>query len=96
MAEYILRYDDSTPPDVVDCDNCGYPAPTVQTHKSCVQRSADDEVFLCEICYCTFLSNPTMYPSLHRDDKELFGGLAWIGNKILDEIRKAKPQGGGQ
>lgn len=90
MAEYILRKDDSEPPDIVDCDNCGYPAPTAKTHRNQVAR--DDEIFLCEICYCTFLSNPTLYPSTWLEHKELFGGLAWIGNKVLDEIRKGRDQ----
>ncbi len=90
MSEYkIVRDEDD---EIIPCECCGWKGETSQFQgvQSC-GYPRDGEQPLCEICAMTFLSSPHTFPSLYSDaDRHLAGGIAWIGNKILDEIRQSR------
>lgn len=89
-VEYELRKDEDG--DILPCDNCDYGGPTVATTREdwVVKKGYEKDILLCEICYNTHLSKPTLYPHAHYDESGILGGIAWIGNKILEEIRKGR------
>jgi len=67
------------------CDNCGYPA-ELEQYQSPIETGAFDS--LCHICANTHLAKALHYPR-HVDDPQLYQAIAYIGNMIVDEIRKA-------
>lgn len=71
-----------------ECQSCGYPAEEMRTY----DVSARPARLLCELCACTLIGNITAMPSVYRTESALATSIAWIGNRILDEMRgRAKP-----
>jgi hypothetical protein len=70
-----------------ECESCGYPVEILNEVIRNEFRRDKEEVKMrvCEICYSTFITN-----SIGSKDEELFQTIGWIGNYIVDEIRKMK------
>lgn len=84
-AEYEKRIDEEGEP--VICDSCHYAAPTAIFEN----EPRGGTRHFCQICSETFLSSPSIYLSLYSPaEQKLFSGVAWVGNRILDEIRSLK------
>ena len=66
------------------CDCCGYPAP-LGWYPAAVTATGQTGVHLCSICSQTMLSKAITYPS-QCSDPALCRDVAWIANRILDEI----------
>ena len=71
-----------------ECDNCGYKTKTTKTPKSF--GSNCQEYNLCKICSSTRLSNAVLYPTSSDYGNAMLEGIAYIGNLLLEEIRKQK------
>lgn len=80
-ANYEIRR--NTSGYIRECDSCGYPAATAEAPMYHNGRHVGDW-FICEICH----SHESIYA------REQYSALArqsaWIGNRILDEIRKGQ------
>lgn len=86
--EYIKRFDSVG--DVIPCLSCGYETETGEFgDDSPKEIRGTEKIKLCEVCANTPLSSPTIYPILYSGNEgKLFRSLAWIANKLIDEIRK--------
>lgn len=69
-----------------ECENCEY---ETDLHFYRSMGGSEDGHWYCEVCSSTFLSKATEYPHQVADPL-LFKSIAWIANKILDEIRGGK------
>lgn len=68
-----------------DCDSCGYPTATTESPMYRDGRHVG-EWFICEICHShEGIIAREQYPAIARM-------AAWIGNRILDEIRKVRSE----
>lgn len=70
------------------CSACRY-ITKVSEFKWDINCEADKErppMLLCELCANTPTGNALQYP--HGKDTPTLQALCWIGNRILDEIRK--------
>jgi hypothetical protein len=71
-----------------NCESCGYPVddPLEEVVVNAYRRDKEHfERRICKICYSTFITN-----AIGSKDEELFATIGWIGNYIIDEIRKMK------
>lgn len=74
--------------EIVPCNSCGWKGETHAFGVGNRRLVSEEKEPLCEICSTTHLSSPHSYPSLYTSsDSKLFSGLAWIGNKLISEIR---------
>lgn len=77
--------------DSVLCDCCGYEA-TVVLYKGHKEVSCD--LWLCEICHETGLSNAVVWPG-QCPDSHLYRSVGWVANRILSAIEKIPRNGYG-
>ena len=67
-----------------ECNCCGY-----DTELKAVKNIIPEEesYYLCEICRSTLIGNLLFYPGGY-ENHPLLKSVAYIGNMILDEVRK--------
>ena len=68
-----------------ECECCGYKT-TLQEYQEGTPRLS---YWLCEVCANTYLAKAVAYPT-QCVDSGLYKSIAWIANRLLDEIRKGK------
>lgn len=70
-----------------ECDSCGYK--NIKLNINIDKYAHDDKkiCFMCDICYCTHAGNGYKWPEQYSDS-HLLQTVAYIGNMILEEIRK--------
>jgi len=82
--DYERRHDDDGDP--IECDCCGYFAPTREFELADPSRPGDlTEHTFCRICASTPACNVLRYPE-QCHDSDMLRTAAWIGNAILEAI----------
>jgi hypothetical protein len=77
-------------PEDRECECCQYPTECEEYSDPVAGPS-----MLCEICASTYLSKPFLFPRHYDEDTKLLSqSIGWIANKIIEEIRKARPYSG--
>lgn len=72
--------------EIKECDCCEYET-EVRSYKVTNQFGSLTEHWFCEICANTYLATAVASPEKCPDDR-LYKSVAYIGNLILDEIKK--------
>jgi len=93
-VEYIKRKMPDDPDEDMACDSCRYPA-AVSIFKDMDTEYGKRDVAFCEVCASTHIGTTFCYQSRH-DGRYVFQSMAWIANKILDEIRKGNSSNSGE
>jgi hypothetical protein len=77
--------------DSIDCESCGYPAYDVQTYTRLRPDATNGKTkHLCGLCASTHTGTGHEYPS-HYPGTEVMKVVCYVGNVILEELRKATP-----
>jgi hypothetical protein len=73
-----------------ECGSCGYEVDVrdMATYMMGAGNDSQPEC-ICKICASTFISNAVHY---NYENKELYMAIGWIGNYIIDEIRKGRQE----
>lgn len=66
------------------CDFCGYETKELETIEAPVTGNKGN---VCKICFSTSAGNALIYPNQY-DNKEVMKQISFVGNMILDEIKK--------
>lgn len=89
MSEYQPMLDDDDEPR--ECDSCSYPAPLRKFDGVDCDDNQKHDFYFCEICASTRISLAREYPSrFPTPERYILQSIGWVGNKILEEIRKLK------
>ena len=93
MADYVLRKDNG---DIIECDRCGSPAPTVETdwddlgRRDRIDPDRRPHEYMCVFCYETFFGNMLKYDH-YSDQKTLAQSICQSLNIILSRIDRKAP-----
>ena len=71
--------------DTKECWSCDYEAKKLNKTSDRIDGE-EQTIYLCDICYNTHLYNLVKYDV--QGQRSMAKSIAWIGNKILDEIKK--------
>jgi hypothetical protein len=87
------KQEEESEPD--ECYSCGYESDDLKMFENdFLQRviggEAPAERLLCKFCAATHLDTTNMTRSNDRGDVKLYKSVAWIANRLLDEIREIK------
>jgi hypothetical protein len=71
-----------------NCDCCGFRTRTKKYEKDWTREEPKPKKMdLCDLCANTYAGNTLQYP---RDNADILKAICYVGNSIIEEIRKKK------
>ena len=74
-----------------DCEACNYETQELMSSRCFDREGKEYFLWFCDLCIHTHAATSKIYPTNHRDVTDALYAISFIGNKIIEEIKKINP-----